>query len=83
MKSCPASRPAREQSALKAAQKKQDDDNDQDDAKDADATATVAVPVAPEMAAEPAQQKMIRMIARISPSDMMPYFWKRSEGPVE
>jgi hypothetical protein len=49
---------------------KEHEEDDQDDADDTDAAVTVAVTVAAEPAAEAAEQEVMRMMTRMSPSDI-------------
>ena len=55
----------------KPTHEKQDDDDDQDDANDTYATVTEAVAVPPKRPLKPPSRKMMRMITRISPNDMV------------
>ena len=59
---------------LDPSHEQQDDKDDQNDADDPDAAVAISVSITAEAAAEAAEQKMMRMMTRISPSDMVVSF---------
>jgi hypothetical protein len=64
---------------LDPSHEKQNDKDDQDDADESDATVTIPVPIAAEAATESTEQKIMRMITRMSPSDRRPFALARPE----